>query len=78
MEIIIAWDVALFLVFLYFTIKYLNQTLFKIVTDCHAPFNPLYSYKDYPTWEKGYNKGRSDTLKDVKKHSRRSGANSRK
>ncbi|MCT1531361.1 hypothetical protein M3B46_10165 [Sphingobacterium daejeonense] len=66
-EIIITWDVALFLVFLYFAIKYLYQNLFKIVTGCHDPFNPLYNYKDYPTWEKGYNKGRSDTLKDVNK-----------
>ncbi|WP_185210764.1 hypothetical protein [Sphingobacterium mizutaii] len=67
MEIIITWDVALFLIVLYFATKYLYQTLFKIVTGCHDPFNPLYSYKDYPTWEKGYNTGRSDALKAVRK-----------
>lgn len=67
MEIIITWDVALFLIALYFATKYLYQTLFKIVTGCQDPFNPLYSYKDYPTWEKGYNKGRSDTLKYMNK-----------
>lgn len=37
------------------------------MTGCQDPFNPLYSYRDYPTWRKGYNRGRRDIIKTVRK-----------
>lgn len=58
---------ALFIIALYFAAKYVYDTLLKIAAGCHDPFNPLYCYRDYPTWAKGYNSGRSHVLKVVKK-----------
>jgi len=67
MEIIITWQMALFILAVYFATRYLYDTLLKIVAGCHNPFNPMYCYRDYPTWAKGYNRGRSEMLKAVKK-----------
>ncbi|MGJ1261101.1 hypothetical protein [Sphingobacterium spiritivorum] len=67
MEIIITWQTALFILAVYFATKYLYDTLLKIAAGCHDPFNPFYSYRDYPTWAKGYNRGRSEMLKAVMK-----------
>lgn len=39
----------------------------KMATGCRDPFNPLYSYRDYPVWKRGYNRGRSEIIKAVKK-----------
>ncbi|MCI0915529.1 hypothetical protein, partial [Pseudomonas putida] len=58
---------ALFILAIYFATRYLYDTLLKIAAGCHNPFNPMYCYRDYPTWAKGYNRGRSEMLKAVKK-----------
>jgi hypothetical protein len=56
---------ALFIIAVYFAAKYLYNTLLKMAAGCRDPFNPLYSYRDYPAWEKGYRRGRRDVLKVV-------------
>jgi len=67
MEISITWEVALFLIIAYFTTRYLYETFMKMATGCRDPFNPLYSYKDYPVWKKGYNRGRVELAKEMRK-----------
>ena len=67
MHIIITWEVALLAIATYFVAKYLFDTFLKLVTRCRDPFNPLYSYHDYPAWNKGYNRGRQQVVKFVKK-----------
>lgn len=65
MEIIITWEIALFIVIVYFATRYLYDAFMKMATGCRDPFNPLYSYRDYPVWKKGYNRGVSALSKEV-------------
>ncbi|MEN5057147.1 hypothetical protein [Sphingobacterium kitahiroshimense] len=67
MEIIISWEIALVIVMAYFVTKYLYDVFMKMATGCQDPFNPLFSYRDYPTWKKGYNRGVSTLSKAVNK-----------
>lgn len=67
MEIIISWETTLFIVIAYFVIRYLYDVFMKMATGCRDPFNPLFSYRDYPTWKKGYNRGVSTLSKTINK-----------
>lgn len=67
MQIIISWQMIVFIFAFYFITKYLYDSFRKLMAGCRDPFNPLYGYRDYPIWAKGYNRGRSDLLKSVKK-----------
>lgn len=67
MQIIISGQMIIFIFAFYFITKYLYDSLKKLMAGCHDPFNPLYSYRDYPIWAKGYNRGRGDLLKSVRK-----------
>lgn len=67
MQIIITWHMIIFIFAFYFITKYLSASLKKLMTGCQDPFNPLYSYRDYPTWRQGYNRGRRDIIKKVSK-----------
>jgi hypothetical protein len=54
------------LVALYFLFRYLHQTFLKFAVGCEKPFDPFYSYRDYPTWDKAYAKGHNDAVKQMK------------
>ncbi len=67
MEIIITWQVALFAIIVYFITRYLYDVFMKMATGCRNPFNPLYTYRDYPIWAKAYNRGVDALSKAVNK-----------
>lgn len=67
MYFIISWQEVLLFLALYFLLKYVNATALKFMAGCSNPFNPLYSYQDYPAWRKGYRRGWLDLDKRVKK-----------
>lgn len=67
MQIIISWQMIVFIFAFYFITKYLYDSAKKLMAGCQNPFNPLYSYRDYPIWAKGYHRGRNDLFKSVKK-----------